>query len=376
MRRGAPAVAAPPTSLLGLAHVASCSFLASRLAPSGQFFAALAGGIALAQAGARHGLRAGYGASVAAIVQTVAFIGPARVNGPLTQALNAPLAGHLQARGAPLPARLAAVLAIRLVHYALLNVLFVAVVVGGLDAYVATYDKVAGFTGVLPTGTAAAVWLTVLSQLALALFFSTVQVVVYDRALRRWPPTASPATGGTGRPARARAPVAALALTAAAWVALLARPSWAVLAAVAAGLALATVATPARSAGRQVWGVGLGLAAVLAAAALGPALVDAVPWEDAGRRAARAALLVLTATWARAVSDPRRLREAARRALAGVRAVQAAQITERLESDGRLLPAARTFLKSFDGVPTRPVPLADALTGWCAAEAARYEPPA
>jgi hypothetical protein len=367
--------AAPPVSLLGLAHVASCSFLASRLAPSGQFFAALGGGIALAQAGARHGLRAGYGASVAAVVQTVAFIGPARVNGPLTQALNAPLAGHLQARGAALGVRLAAVLAVRLVHYAVLNVVFVALVVGGLDAYVATYDKVAAFTRVLPTGTAAAVWLTVLSQLAMAVFFSAVQVVVYDRALRRWPTSEGDGTAGGGALARVPLPLAALALTTVAWVALLAAPRWGVLAAVGAGLVLATAVTPARRAGRQVWGVGFGLAAALAIAALGPAILGAVPWEDAGRRAGRAALLVLTATWVRAVSDPARLREAARQALAGVRAVQAAQITERLESDARLLPAARSFLASFEGVPTRPGPLADALTGWCAAEAARYEPP-
>ena len=51
----------------------------------------------------RHGLRAGYGASLAAVVQTVALIGPARVNGPLTQALNAPVVGRLQARGRPVP---------------------------------------------------------------------------------------------------------------------------------------------------------------------------------------------------------------------------------------------------------------------------------
>ena len=139
----ASAEAAPPP-VLGLAHVASCSFLASRLAPSGQFFLALGGGVALARVGAQHGLRAGYGASAAAMVQTVALIGPARFNAPLTQALNAPVLGRLIGRGASRAAQLAAVLAIRLVHYALLNVLFVAIVVGGLDEYVDTYDSVTG----------------------------------------------------------------------------------------------------------------------------------------------------------------------------------------------------------------------------------------
>ena len=118
---------------------------------------------------------------------------------------------------------------------------------------------------------------------------------------------------------------------------------------------------------------------MLAVAALGPAVIGAVPWDAAGRRAVRAALLVLTATWVRAVTGSPRLREAARRALVGLRGVpaasEAAQITERLESDGRLLPAARAFLAGFEGVPTRPCPLADALGGWCAAEAAGYQPP-
>src|SRR5688500_18089551 len=122
--------------LPGLAHVATCSFLAARLAPSGQFWVALAGGVALARAGAERGLRAGYGVSVAAVVETVALIGPARVNGPLTQALNAPLVGHMHAKGSRFAAQLAACLTIRLVHYALLNVLFVWLVIGGIENYV------------------------------------------------------------------------------------------------------------------------------------------------------------------------------------------------------------------------------------------------
>ena len=82
----------------GLAHVATVSFLASRATPSIGFWVALAGGVALARAGARRGLRWGYGASVAAMLQTVAMIGPVRFGVPLTQALTAPLLGV--ARGA------------------------------------------------------------------------------------------------------------------------------------------------------------------------------------------------------------------------------------------------------------------------------------
>jgi hypothetical protein len=371
-------------SLLGLAHVASCSFLAARLAPSLQFWAALGGGLALAQAAARHGLRAGYGASVAAVVQTVALIGPARVNGPLTQALNAPVMGRLQAKGAPRAVRLGAGLAIRLAHYAVLNVLFVVLVVGGLDEYVATYDRVAGFLRVLPKGTSWAVGLTILSSLLFGLFYTTIQLLVYERAFANWPEHPAAAAGGDGdepseRPERARLPVVSLALTAAAWIALLISTAWVVLAAVAAGLAVATLVSAARTAGRDVWGIGLALSAVLAIGAMGPAIIGAVEVEGAAQRAVRAALLVLSATWLRAVAGAPGMREAARRSLRGVRrlpsAREAAQITEGLESDRRLVPAARAFLDELNGVPQRPGPLADALVAWVASEAAGYRPP-
>jgi hypothetical protein len=85
----------------GLTHVATVSFLASRAAPSLPFFFALGGGMALARTAARCGARAGYGAALAAMLQTVAVMGPARINNPLTQAITAPAMGRLQARGAP-----------------------------------------------------------------------------------------------------------------------------------------------------------------------------------------------------------------------------------------------------------------------------------
>jgi len=375
------AAAAP----LGLAHVASCCFLASRLAPSGQFFIALGGGVALARAGHRHGLRAGYGASVAAMVQTVALIGPARFNAPLTQALNAPLLGRLQARGASRAARLAACLAIRLAHYGLLNVAFVAIVVGGLEEYVATYDKIAGFLRFLPTGQTAALVATVLASIAYGLVFSVVQTLVCERALARWPaaqagePTPAPALTPAARTRPVRVWLAPAIVTVA-WVVLLAAPSWPVLGAVAVALALATMLTGARRAGRTTWTVGLVLAAVLAVSALVPALIGAVDLDPAARRALRAALLVLTATWARAFAGADGLREAARRTLWGARrvpaAAEAARITEQLESDRQLLPAANALIDRLRDVPPRPVQVADALTEWVAAEARGYRPPA
>ena len=324
-------MSAPPSGgdaePVGLAHVASCSFLASRLAPSGQFFLALGGGVALARAAATHGLRAGYGASVAAMVQTVALIGPARFNAPLTQALNAPVLGHL--RDAPRAARLATCLAIRLVHYAVLNVVAVAVVIGGFDEFVRTYDKLTGFVErvvslpvpgevrFFPHGQTAAVLVTVALSVVYALAFSTIQVLVYERALRRWPEGDEPALASSGRRTRPRRVFLAPALVAIAWVAMLGWLDWLVLAAVGAALAVATVATSARRAGAGTWRIGFALAAVLAVGALVPAIFGAVGWEPAGQRAVRGALLVLTATWARAFAGTDGLREFGRRILWG-----------------------------------------------------------
>ena len=83
----------PPS---GPAHVATVSFLASRAAPTGGFWVALAGGVALARVAERRGLRQGYGASVAATLESVAIMGPARFGVPFTQAITAPRAGPLR----------------------------------------------------------------------------------------------------------------------------------------------------------------------------------------------------------------------------------------------------------------------------------------
>ena len=72
---------------VGLGHVATASFLASRVAPTGGFAVALAGGVAIARAAQRGGFRAGAGTSAAAMLQTVAIMGPARIGIPLTQAV-------------------------------------------------------------------------------------------------------------------------------------------------------------------------------------------------------------------------------------------------------------------------------------------------
>ena len=174
----------PPASTpTGLAHVATVSFLAARAAPSMQFWIALAGGIALARSAALHGLRIGYGASVAAMLQTTAVMGPARVNGPLTQALTAPLLGALHRRGTPIPLQIVACFAIRLTHYVVITAALVWIVLGGLDAYAGSYDNLTGWLGILPEGERGALIVTAVLNVSLAIFYSVTQVLVYRWAL-------------------------------------------------------------------------------------------------------------------------------------------------------------------------------------------------
>ena len=136
----------------GPAHVATVSFLASRAVPTGGFWVALAGGVALARVSQRRGAREGYGASIAAMLESVAIIGPARVSVPFTQALTAPLLGRLEARSvSPLLQALACGL-IRLLHNASVTAFFIWVIAGGLDAYAGTYDALGGRIG-LEVGT-------------------------------------------------------------------------------------------------------------------------------------------------------------------------------------------------------------------------------
>jgi hypothetical protein len=376
--------------IAGLAHVATVSFLASRVSPAAQFWLALGGGLAVARASALHGLRSGIGASTAAIVQTVALIGPARINAPLTQALSAPVLGRLHVRGAGAGAQFAATLAIRLAHYVVLLALAIWVVLGGLDAFTGSYDALTGWIGFAPRGTAGAVAVVLAGQLIVGAFFSAVQVALYRRALCAWPerPAADPAgaqvaagdpaaqdlapPAAAGRPARfAPGPLALVATAATA--ALLAFPSWPVLISVAVGLAAAWPLARAESGPAKL---GAALAALLAAGALAGALLAGLGVEEAARRALRAALLVGVATWLRAAAraDGMRalcgslLRAAGR--LPGAREADA--ILERLDDGPALERAARSAPDHLRDVPLRPDALADALTRWVAGQAAAF----
>ena len=376
------ATAAPPAPA-GPAHVATVSFLASRAAPTGGFWIALAGGVALARVSQRLGARQGFGASLAAVLETVAIMGPARFAVPLTQAITAPLLGRLEARGTPLPLQLLACAAIRLLHNAATTAFFIWVITGGLDAYAGTYDALAGRVG-LEVNTTTALLLTAAGLLAWAAFASTVQVLVYRRGLRNWPEEehAEPAAAEPERPAatpattRARFdPRLVAGAAGVAFVLLLAGTAWPLLAAVAAWLALAWALSRADPGPVPT---GLALAALIAGSALLFTLGGGLGLDIALRRTARAALLVLVATWLRAAAGADGLREVSRRALGRLRRLpslpEAVRTLDGIGSERSLLAAGRSLTESLSGVRKRPRPVVDAVLGWVVSESASVRP--
>jgi hypothetical protein len=370
----------PSATLHGLAHVATVSFLASRAAPSLQFFFALGGGIALARSAQERGARSGYGTALASMLQTVAVMGPARVNAPPPQAITAPMMGRLQARGAHPLTEFVACLALRLVHYTVLLAAFIFVILGGLDEFTGSYETLTGWLGIVPQGATAALAVTAAGQVLWAIFFSTIQVAAYRRALGDWP-HAAPAPD---KPAAALAPAAERgsgrfdprAIVLAALLAsalLLASTSWPLLIGVAAWLVPAWLLCKPD---HDAVPLGLLLAGLLAFAALTGGLLSGAGLELTLRRALRAVLLVAVATWMRAAAGPGGLREAFRRALHRLRAVpavkEAAAQMEGLDPGPRLVAAARAAAERLSDVPLAPVPLADAVIAWVAAESAGY----
>jgi hypothetical protein len=372
--------AAREIEVAGLAHVATVSFLASRALPSIGFWVALAGGVALARAGARRGLRWGYGASVAAMLQTVAIIGPARLTVPLTQAMTAPLLGVLHARSASVTLQMLVCGVIRLLQNAL-TAAFAIVVLTGIDAYTEFYDRIAGFIPLLPEGGTAAAVATVVSLVVWAVFASIVQVLVYRRGLQSWPTGEDPlhvhpeeAAGDL--PAGGRFDPRAVVLSAAiAFGVLLASISWAVLAAVAAWLVVASLVSRGD---REVVPTGMLLAAVLAFAVFLATTAGGLGIEEALARGVRAGLLVLVATWLRAAAGATGLREVSRRGLGRLgrmpSAREAALVMDDLGTGRQLGSAARSVVAALGEVERRMVPMLDAVLGWVAAESRRFRP--
>lgn len=374
----------PPRSGAGtadaaLASVATVSFLASRAAPTGGFVVALAGGVAMARAGQRLGPRRGYGASIAAMLESVAIMGPARFSVPFTQAITAPMLGAFEARGVhPLLQGVACGL-IRLVHNALGTAFLIWVILGGLDAYAGSYDTLLG--SVLPKGEAAALVLTGAGLAAWALFATAVQVVVYRRGLAAWPEAETPAEDTTrveppDQPGGRIDPRAAALAAAFAFAILLAGTDWVLLGGVCAWLAVVTPV--ARRADRNVLVTGGALAAVLAGGALAASLLAGLGLDLALRRALRAALLVAVATWLRAAAGSEGLREVARRSLGRLRRLpslpEAADVLDHLGSDRRLAAAGRALVDALGPVRKSPLPVLDAVLGWVAAQSGSFAP--
>ena len=362
-------------SPVGLAHVAAVSFLAARLAPSGAFWLALAGGAAVAREADQRGVRAGYASSAAAMLQTVAMLGPLRLSGPLTQALSAPLLGGMYARGRRWRSMFAVCLAIRLALYAALTS-FTVLVLLGPAGYKGSFDALFGWVPFLPDGLAGALLITAIVQLISGVFFSTIQVGLYRRALSAWPApgiaeqkqiAAAPATVE-----RAGAdPRAVLAAAAVVTAVLLFTHAWVVLGAVAVWLGGAAVL--ARHGDRDVVKIGMLLAATLAAGTLIGSLVGGLGVDEAASRAVRAALLVLVATWMRVAASSAGLREAFRRGLLHLRrvpgAADAAHILGELDTGSLLAGSAASLQERMRGVPHRPLPVVDAVLQWTAHEA-------
>lgn len=384
----------------GLAHVATASFLASRVVPTGGYAVALAGGVALARAAQVAGTRIGYGVSIASMLQAVAVLGPSRISVPLTQAASAPLLGRMQARGRHVAAQIAACAAIRATDQFVFT-LFYIWIVGGIGAYAAAYDAIAGRIPGLPAGTVAALSATALALVAWTVFASVVQVLVYRSALQAWP-TQDAAPGacraahdhddpsirrdrpeaGAGLPPappaapapRPRYDPRAVALAAVlAFCVLIATTAWVVLGAVAAWLALGwATARPDPAPVRS----GLALAALLAAGALSFNVIGGSGLDLTLQRTIRAGLLVLVATWLRAAAGETGMREVARRSLRCARRIpamrEASQILDRLGAGGALGASGRALIAEVRHVPRRPPALAAAVLRWVAAESDRF----
>jgi hypothetical protein len=291
--------------------------------------------------------------------------------------------GRLEARGWRQLPQILACATIRLIHNAATTAFFIWVITGGLDAYAGTYDAIGRRLGI-EVGTADALLLTLASLLVWAAFASTVQVLVYRRGLEQWDTLAPDETGVSadiGAKAQSRGETAAkrgsrfdprwLTLIAVvAFVVLLVSTEWVVLGVVAAALAAGWLVARGEP---GVWRTGFMFAAALGGGALLFGLGGGLGLDMAARRATRAALLVLTATWLRGAAGAEGLREVSRRVLGRLRRVpampEAAAVLDEIESEGRLAAAAKTLEKQLRGIEKRPVPLLDAVLRWVVREA-------
>lgn len=365
--------AEPERTLAGLANVAAMTFLAARAVPGG-FVVALAGGLPLARASQRHGTRAGYAAAGASLVETMAVMGPARMGIPVPHAASAPALGALERRGAALLALALAGALIRFGYYLVTGAFYVLVLVG-LDAYTGTYEAIRETLRFLPAGDAAALLVNAAFLAVWSLGAGLIQAWAVRRGLRGWSeggaelgerPAAAPGRGGLADPRTVVGTgLLAIAIT-------LATTEPVALALVAGWLAAAwlIVRAPARS-----FAGGLALAAPLALSTLAFGLIGGLGGELALRRAARVALLVLTAVWLRSAAGADGLREISLRAVRRLRRLPTLALAARVLGGsagvGDYADSARRLGRLMGSARKRPAAQLGAVLGWLVTEARR-----
>jgi hypothetical protein len=417
----------------GFAHVATLSFVAARVVPGFGFPVALVGGTAVAHATERLGGRRGFAAGIAAAIESVAILGPARMSGPGGQLITAPLIGILYRRGRGRVTQIAACTAVRALFNVLTSLVFIAIVAGGIDNYAGTYDATLGRIPGAPEGTAAALILTGAALAIWAVGASWAQVAVFHRARRAWlgteldadmptggaespagaaaaeaeaeairadadPPTApgaaaDPPTAAGAEATDAAGELAALhipgpaplrrrfdprAVTAAALVAfalLLASTDPLLLGAVGAWLLVAWLLAPSEA---EVVRPGLALAATIAVGAFVANWVGGDSVSGGIEHAARGALLVMTATWMRGAAGTDGVREVAHRILIRLRRLRTAgelrTALDAISGDRRMGAAIRALIDELRVAGSDVVAVLDAAIAWIAAEASRFRP--
>lgn len=364
-------------ALSGMANVAALTFLAARAVPLG-WVVGVVGGVPLARAAQRHGARAGYGTAIASLVETMAIMGPARMGIPVPHAISAPLLGSLERRGHSLATLALAGAAARTVYYVATSALSIVLLIG-LDAYLGSYERLRETFGFLPSGRAAALWLTLAFVVAWSSGAGLVQAWVIRRGLRRWP------TGGAATeqvpspepsaPAHRFSGVLVL-LAIAGFVATLASTDPRSLLAIGVVLTIAWTLT---AAGWLALARGLLLALPLAVSTLLFGLVGGIGADLAARRGARVALLVLIAVWVHRAAGAQGLR------VQSMRLVHRLRRSPTLALAGTIL-AASVSAEDFGGaarrlgarlrvVVRRPVPVLDASLAWLADESVRLAAP-
>lgn len=402
-----PAGADPVQPEAGFAHVAVLAFVAARVVPSFGFPISLVGGTGIAHATDRLGARRGLAAGVAAAIESVAILGPARMSGPGGQLATAPAIGILHARGQGRAVQIAVCAAIRAVFNVLTTLVFVVIIAGGIDTYVGAYDATVGLIPGAPDGEAAALVATLAGIAIWSLGASTVQVLVFERAQRRWlsnggiepgagiPATEAAVDAGEGAPdpeadaeepelhlpstlpasARRFDPRAVTAAAAVAFLLLLLSTEPLLLGAVALWLLIAWQLAPAE---REVLRPGLFLAGTVAIGAFVANVIGGEGVDDGLEHAARATLLVMTATWMRGAAGTEGVREVVRRVLTRMGRFRAAgELQASLDSiagERRMEAAVRDLVADVRRAEGELVRMLDAAIGWVSREASRFRP--